>query len=91
MSLRRAEWLLYKHIINAPHARLLGSILAIIPAFLLAGWLGNQSSRYVPDRRYLLQGIGIVHSIGDFLLIQGQAGQSGKRQKPHTFQDPFCA
>ncbi|OCX69427.1 hypothetical protein A6M27_01850 [Acidithiobacillus thiooxidans] len=61
----------------------------MIPALLLAGWLGHQSSKYAPDHWNLLQGIG-NHSNGD-CLIQDRAGRPAKGQKPHTLQDIFYA
>lgn len=67
-------------------SRPLSFIWLMIPALLLAGWLGHQSSRYAPDHWNLLQGIGVIHSVGE-----DQAGQPAKGQKPHPIQDDIYA
>ncbi|WP_217805796.1 hypothetical protein, partial [Acidithiobacillus thiooxidans] len=71
-------------------SRPLSFIWVMIPALLLAGWLGHQSSRYAPDHWNLLQGIGVIHSIGD-CMVQDRAGQPAKGQKPHPLQDDIYA
>lgn len=61
--------------------KLMSSMPAVIPTWLLAGWLGHPSTGYDLDHWTSLLGVGDEYSSGVSRPINNPAGQSAKHQK----------
>lgn len=67
--------------------KMLSSMLAIIPAWLLAGWLEHPSTGYAPDHWTPLLSVGDVYSTGVPRPTHDPARQPAKDQKTNRLLD----
>ncbi|OCX72561.1 hypothetical protein [Acidithiobacillus thiooxidans] len=67
--------------------KMLSSIPAIIPAWLLAGWLGHPSTGYAPDHWTPLLDIGEIYPFDVSRPVHDPAELPAKYKTPNRFLD----